>query len=479
LYLHYLALESLNQCFHSVYKEIRRTYCTEWPPNQLQLISIVNNTLIHCKEKGTEKALLDISKCQRGASSINEMTSSHPSRVTKSITSIFDSPDQKFILIEGAPGIGKTILVKEIAYHWANKNVLQRKKVFLLFVRDPSLHSVSSVEELILYLNLECDYLNDKEIKDATDELRKSMGLNIVFLIDGFDECPTDSQLKVFIEKLVKCKFLPKCMVIITSRPHASMSLRSLANQRIEILGLDKIERDKYISKSLAECEAVKKTELEAYLKLQPAINSITHVPLHLACLLYLFKEGNMPETLTELNEQFIIHTIYRHLNKKNNKSQIDKKFVHLKDFPDHILSTIGKLSDLAMSGLWQKKLIFTYDEVKKIYPEIDNDIAGDINGFGLLQVVQHYAERGAGTTFSFNFLHLTMQEFLAAYHVSTLPRETELCMAFNHFLSNYVWIMYVGIVGIKSESFVQYQKNHCKDSSSHKNELFAFQCYT
>ena len=301
-------LDSLNNYLCDVYKETRYSHHTEWPPDQPK--SVVSNTLIHYKDRETEQQLLDMSKCQRGASSVDEIKSSHPSRVTKSITSIFESPNQRFILIEGAPGIGKTVLLKEIAYHWAIKNVLQGKKVFLLFVRDPSLHSVSSVEQLICCLNLECDYLDDSEIKGATNELRKSMGLNIVFLIDGFDECPTDSKFMVFIKKIVAHKCLPKCMVVITSRPHASISLQPQADQRIEILGLDKIERDKYISNSLAQCGAEKKTQLETYLRLQPSINSITHVPLHLACLLYLFKEGNIPETLTELNEQFIIHTV-------------------------------------------------------------------------------------------------------------------------------------------------------------------------
>ena len=165
-------------------------------------------------------------------------------------------------------------------------------------------------------------------------------------------------------------------------------------------------------------------------------------------------------------------------MNKQNSKSKTDEKFVQLKDLPDHILSIIGKLSDLATRGLWQQKLVFTYDEVKKVYPEISSNSEGDINGFGLLKVVQHHVGRGAGTTFSFNFLHLTMQEFLAAYHVSTLPREEELCRAFSDRLSNYVWIMYVGIVGIESDSFIRYLKHHCKDSSLHKNKLFAFQCY-
>jgi len=240
-----------------------------------------------------------MSKHQRSASSVDEITSSHPSRVTKSITSIFESPDERFILIEGAPGIGKTVLVKEIAYRWACGEVLQGKRLFLLFIRDPNLHGVNSVnQQLISYFSV--DYLSDGEVDIAVDELRKSRGQNIVFVVDGFDECPADVELKHFIEKLANHKILPKSMVVITSRSHASVLLREFANQRIEILGFAKEEREKYISESL-QGFIDKEIELKKYLRLHPIINSVTHVPLHLAVLLYLFKKDSMPETLTEL----------------------------------------------------------------------------------------------------------------------------------------------------------------------------------
>ena len=52
--------------------------------------------------------------------------------------------------------------------------------------------------------------------------------------------------------------------------------------------------------------------------------------------------------------------------------------------------------------------------------PHIDETV-GAINGFGLLQAVEHYPCKGAGTIKSF-ISSLYMQEFLAAFHVSTLP---------------------------------------------------------
>lgn len=315
--------------------------------------------------------------------------------------------------------------------------------------------------------------MSNSEVEAAVNELRKSRGQDIVFVIDGFDECPHLCQLKWFVEKLVRHEILPKSMVIITSRPHASISLRPLADQRIEILGFAKEEREKYIAVSFKEFSD-KITELKKYLKLQPIINSIMHVPFHLAVLLYLFKEGSMPETLTELNEQFIIHTIYRHLQKQHLLSYLpfNKNIERIKGLPKPVIESVNQLSKLALGGLWRRQIVFTYNEVKAVCTNID-EIP---NAFGLLQTAHGHYAKGAGPIVSFNFLHLTMQEFLAAYYVSTLPSEEQLRVAFNNKLSNYVWLMYVGIVGIVSDSFIDYEGRFSNDIlPTHRLLLFQF----
>ena len=465
-----LVLEFLNDYLRDIYKETRYSHHTEWPPDQPK--SVVSNTLIHYKDKRTERELFDIS-LDRNNFTIGELASSHPTRVTRSIAGIFESPDQKFILIEGAPGIGKTVLAKEIVYLWATHKLFLDKRVILLLARDPNLHAVCSVNELILYLNFTYDCFNDTQINVAANELKLSKGQNIVFVIDGYDECPMSSKLQSFIEKLVKHEKLPKSVVIITSRPHSSYLLRKLADKRVEILGFAEKERDEYISESL-KMFPDKKAELEKYLKLQPIISSIMHVPLNLALLLYLFKEDCMPETLTELNEQFIIHTIYRHLQKQCLKSSflLNDKIEKIADLPKPVLKIVNQLAKLAMSGLdWpehpdhEKLFVFSYKDVKSVCPEIDKIP----NGFGLLQAVHHYTLKGAGSTVSFNFLHSTMQEFLAAYYVSTLPYKRQINIAFTDRLSYHVWLMYVGIVGIETDSVIQFQ--------SFTDEVYLFKC--
>ena len=84
----------------------------------------------------------------------------HNSTITKEVEEILlpmeVNKDPHFILFEGAPGIGKTLLLKEIAYSWGKKQIL-RKFQFIIFVslRDPTLQQVKSVDH---FLQLFCKW---------------------------------------------------------------------------------------------------------------------------------------------------------------------------------------------------------------------------------------------------------------------------------------------------------------------------------
>ena len=226
------------------------------------------------------------------------------------------------------------------------------------------------------------------------------------------------------------------------------------------------------------------KIKLQLYLKQQPIINSLIYVPLHLSILLYLFKQDSLPETLTEMNESFVIHTIYRHLSKT--KGTLIGKVKKLTDLPEVVFNVIKQLSKLAFEGLLKNQLVFMKDDIKKVCPEIDS-IPGAINGFDLLQTVQHYCQKGAaGTDMSFMFLHFTMQEFLAAFYVSTLQNDQQSLWIKRTFWNshfNFMWMMYVGIVGVKSEcvtKLIQSFGVNCEYNAQNniKESLFLFQCY-
>ena len=393
------------------------------------------------------------------------------------------SKQSRFILIEGAPGIGKTVLAQHIALCWAKGEVLTEIDIlFMLFLRDPDLQKVRTCRDFIRYVSME-DF-SDKELAYFANELKNTK--KVCFVLDGYDEYDNPKD-RSFITDIINGGVFPNSLVVITSRPIATLTLHSdiRSLKKIEILGLAKEQRDEYISKACNSNNEIE--ELRKYLKQQPIINGLCYIPLYLAILLYLFKQHCLPESLTEMNEFFIIHTVYRYLSKYGKAfSDVVDKMTDLPIFKDYIV----KMSTLAFQGLQNNQLVFK-----------STDIGFDIvseqetkNGFGLLQVVQRYPKKGVGREISFNFLHFTMQEFLAAYYVTTLSDEKQSdCMkkTFWEQHYSYMWMMYVGLVGVKGNHFIEFisegktYKNSKKGlmittaiKRDKKKRLHVFQCY-
>ena len=329
----------------------------------------------------------------------------------------------KLILIEGAPGIGKTILAREIAYLWANQKLLKDYKlVILVHLRDPRVHTMKTVKELIQL------YTNEKVAGEVSNYLEKIDGQNVVFIFDGFDEFPI-SQEKSIVTDIIgtssgNVRKFCKSTVVVTSRLSTTLILHKIVNNRIEILGIAPKEFGELASQSVLQFPG-QREELEKFFKKHPIITGLCYSPLNLSIILYLFHQGSLPKTLTEVNESIIVHMVYRHITKTESPFSLAWCTDRLKDMPKNIYQVLHKLSKLAFDGLHNDQFVFTHDKLKDVCPEIF-DLPEAANGFSLLQAVQLYSQKGA-TTMKFNFLNLTMQEYLAAHYVSTLPEEQQL----------------------------------------------------
>ena len=250
----------------------------------------------------------------------------------------------------------------------------------------------------------------------------KSGGKDVVFLFDGFDEFPEHLQKDSLITNILKRKVLPHCGLVVSSRPHASVNLRQQATIRVDILGFAVEERKLYIEQSLkGQPHAVK--ELTEYLEGNLTINGLCFIPFNMVILIYLYKQGiPLPSNSTQLYNYFICLTICRHLAKSGHP--LDNTITDLAKLPQPYNTIVQQLSKLSLEALNNNKLIFTLEEMRAACPGLEG-IEGALNGFGLLQAVQHFGL--AGKTMTFNFVHFTIQEFLAAYHITQLPPDEEL----------------------------------------------------
>ena len=179
--------------------------------------------------------------------------------------------------------------------------------------------------------------------------------------------------------------------------------------------------------------------------------------------LLFLYKQrtslpsNSLPNNSTQLYNHFICLTICRHLAKYGHP--LDNTITDLTNLPDPCSKIIQQLSKFSLEALNNNKLVFTNDEIKAVCPDIAV-IPGAINGFGLLQAVQHFGL--TGKTMTFNFLHFTIQEFLAAHHVAGLSPRKELKILKEKFWSDihsHMFAIYISLTKGQRPSFKQFIK--------------------
>ena len=388
---------------------------------------------------------------------------SDTSRATKEIEEILapleNNTKSAFILIEGAPGIGKSVLLKEIAYKWGdNKQLLKKYKlVLLVFLRDPSLRQVSSIDDL-LQLFCKGDKNATQIVSACAQYLLDSSGKTLTLLLDGYDEYPRDLQEASLIADILKRQVLPLCGLVVSSRPHASQHFHKQATIRVDILGFTETEREHYIKQALQD-QPQKIKELTQYLYQRPFVDSLCFIPFNMVILLYLYKLGiPLPNNTTELYQRFILSTINRHLSKLGNS--LPDNITNLTDLPEPYNRIIQQLSKLSLEALNNNKLIFTLDEITTACPDIAAAPRA-INGFGLLQAVQHLGFYGKKTTF--NFVHFTVQEYLSALYISCLPPDEEFRAIEANFWSDIhfnMFTMYIALTKGQRSSFKKFLSN-------------------
>ena len=378
--------------------------------------SMVSDQLVpihYCKEDNSHKSL---------SQAFNNST------VTKEIAEILapleNEYPSRFILIEGPPGVGKSVLLKEISYRWANKQLLQTYKLVLLIcLRDPMVQQAESIDDL-LQLYCKGDKRASEIVSASCDQLFNSGGKELTLLLDGYDELPEKLQKSGLIADILRRETLPHCGLVLSSRPHASKKFHNKATLMVEVLGFTEEEKRLCIEQA-HQRNPQKLKEFSQYLRNHLCINSLCYLPFNMIVLLFLYDQGiPLPKNHSEMYHHFIFLAICQHLAKSGHPLTYTNTITDLNSLPEPCGKIIEQLAALSLQAVDRNKLIFTLDEIKVVCPDIE-DIPGAINGFGLLQAVQHIGL--TGKTLTFNFIHFTIQEYLAAYYITKLSPYEEL----------------------------------------------------
>ena len=451
--------------------QLRRQYIStrfsftmdDWPPYQVKHYTSL--TLIHSRKKSLETTVT-----QKPAITEKNVPEFVPQTVenyrryfvaTKNISDIFEL-DPNMVLIEGTPGMGKTVLAKEIAFQWAKNQLLSTKKLlFLVFLCE--CNNIASIEGFLQYI-----IKSNEMVGCLAKYLLQTEGKNLVIILDGYDEMSNEDRKNSFIVNIINRQVFPKCCLVITTCPTSSLLLHNLADNRVEIAGFTEEDRFNFIQESLEgrvdQIQALKKC-----LWSNPTINALCYVPLNMTILLFLGEGGMVMETLTDMHKAFVEITIQRVLRKINEKSIADICCISKLPYPCN--EVFKEVAQLAFEALRADKKVFTLTEIGSSYPHLTK-VPSNWNGLGLLKASRCYNSEINCEEVTFHFLQFSIQEFMAACYISSLSHKKQISLLKEMFWEQRyynTWIMYAGITGAAFRHFLSgnITQSHTKSAST------------
>ena len=354
------------------------------------------------------------------------------------------------LIVEGNAGIGKTTLCTMLTEEWAKGKIfMQFDCVFLLPLRERSVSTATTLPQLFKLL-----HSSERIRTSVIEELEEREGEGVLIIADGWDELDQESCSKSsFLHKFLFGNMFRFLSVLLTSRPSASVLLHNLptVDRLVEVIGFNEENIQQFIESEF-EKSPEKASSLIEQLENNPVIQSVCSVPLNCAIICHLWHtfESGLPTTLTELYAHIVLNVILRNIKKTNPVTGL----LGLESFDD--IPTINQemfwlTCAFAYNCLSEDQLVFTESKIASTLPQV-LDSSDKFLCLGLLQCARSLLPVGQGL--SFHFVHLTIQEFLAALHLVTLPNKEKLKVCEAHAVSSrlaMVWRFVFGL-GCKKE---------------------------
>uniref|UniRef100_A0A8C2B345 NLR family CARD domain containing 5 n=1 Tax=Cyprinus carpio TaxID=7962 RepID=A0A8C2B345_CYPCA len=338
----------------------------------------------------------------------------------------------RVVMLLGQAGSGKTLLVHCLGRDWAEGSFPSIHLLFLLEFRQLNLISrnLSLKELLFLFYPASGDI---EEQSDAVFAFILSNPEKVCFIFDGYDEfrgkLTHPEKLESIMDPnkplpmidllsgLCSRKFLPDCTVMVTCRPRDVTDMfGSPGFITCELQGFDRLGVKEYAEQYFhKKGEELKKKAVNLLMDNRHLL-SMSHVPglCHICCVCidHLFSSDGydlqLPASLTQIYMQILLAFLKR----------IDGGVVSGTSPVQRYRTKIVEISLLALKGLEESTIVF-----------MDTDVSPELQDFGIksgiLTIVKRTHEDGS-SGYGFTFMHLKMQEFLAALHLMTNQNITE-----------------------------------------------------
>ena len=399
----------LNQYLVEYYSRPKDPEAT-WPPSPSKIF--INLAVINREEISTEEQhKFMLATLNKGVDTILE------TKAPVEIEQLMDTKPgvkQQCVLVEGAPGVGKTTLSWEICKRWSEGNLfMQYTLVFLLRLRDDTLQSAKTVKDLVRYVY-------EEQLEATTQFLVHTSGKNTLIILEGLDELPQHllTQSSIFT-RLLAGKDLPGATILVTSRPAATAQLwkkwKERITRHIEIIGFTEDNIRTYVASILHPRQL---PDFDTYLCTAPSIKQLMYIPLHSGIVVGLYKmcrdsDKTLPTNKLALYKALVNTILTRYLEKHPTHKDEEIDIENFTDLPDDVYPDFVNLTELAYKSVSQQQLIF-------------KDVDIPIQHLGLMDAVAELFPNKRKTNYSYSFLHLSIQEYLGAVHVSLMDASTQ-----------------------------------------------------
>ncbi|XP_048019124.1 LOW QUALITY PROTEIN: NACHT, LRR and PYD domains-containing protein 3-like [Megalobrama amblycephala] len=355
------------------------------------------------------------------------------------------------VLTMGIAGVGKTVSVNKFILDWA-KGTENQDIAFIFPLPFRRLNLIKEEYSLIGLLN-KYFFSSPEELPSIPDGDGK-----IMFVFDGLDECRfplnfkeddgfTDVHKEITVSKivtsLIKRQLVPSALIWITSRPAAaSLIPRNYIDLVTEVRGFNDEQKEQYFNKNSSPEVA---GNIIRHIRKSRSLYIMCHIPvfcwISLTVLQPLLARKSKDKTPTTLTTSVL--TLYIGMYTSFLLTQQQQMTAKYSDDPepkanarsfDEIILMLGKL---AFQQLEKGNLIFYKEDIEKCGLDVSE---GSVFSGLCTQIFQE--EKAVSARNVYSFVHLSIQEFLAALYVFLISKDEKAKLLFQSLREKLTWTL-------------------------------------